>query len=566
MAPIITRATKKRIFRVLFRSAKTSEEAGDMQGDYCVAKMTCEDPVFLLLQQLITKEASSSGAIEKLQSEHTNRQQHIKDLEARLEDIQDQLLSKLKALDAIQENNASLQQEITSLKSTLGHVTGTEAAYCLLPPAPVQFQYNSGSKASITAKPSEKVLYSRFLHSTSAVTLLPRKSSSRMVRFPVSSLVTLDKSLAPNDGSLLLQNQYLPCSSTSSLGSDALGHGQDYIRALFADSRKASPELVEKAGRLHVPPDYYNSSACSAIGNLKIVEVHSAGHYVKIINSSPDKEESIGDYTLQQNCNGHPIAIFKFPPKIRMKAKSSVTVWAVDSRMPHNPPKGYLWKELNKFKPGPDCTTILCNPAGQAVAWYTPINWNKTQTKEGEEEGRPHRTLIQPLIGVHQQQDRWKTRTFDTWKGNASQSCAEEKEPNFILREEKIPPILFPVQNSWCQSPSCFTHPHYSMERHLTMGSDRRNRCSQTRTQPVKSGPDPGNPYTGGSHNIKTTTESGNRKGRIRPTRSAGPNLGGVIYIGSAAPIGSALQKYFAHSSCHFRLLAQASLAPARFP
>ena len=43
------------------------------------------------------------------------------------------------------------------------------------------------------------------------------------------------------------------------------------------------------------------------------------------------------------------------------------------------------------------------------------------------------------------------------------------------------------------------------------------------------------------------------------------PDLGGVIYVGSATPIGSALEKYFAHSSCHFRLLAQASLAPINF-
>lgn len=65
---------------------------------------------------------------------------------------------------------------------------------------------------------------------------------------------------------------------------------------------------------------------CSSVGNLKIVDVHSGGHYVKIVNSSCEKEEGIGDYTLQQNQNGHPLAIYRFPPKIRMKANSSVTV------------------------------------------------------------------------------------------------------------------------------------------------------------------------------------------------------------------------------------------------
>uniref|UniRef100_A0A8D2LEA4 LTD domain-containing protein n=1 Tax=Varanus komodoensis TaxID=61221 RepID=A0A8D2LEA4_VARKO len=479
-------------------------------------------------KRLITQEANSSGAIEKLQSEHTNSQRHIKDLETRLEEIQDHLLSKLKALDAIEEKNASLQHEISSLKSTLGYFKGAEAAHCQLPSAPVQFHCNSESKASLTAKPSEKVLYSWFMQS-SEVSLTPRKSSSRMVRFPVSSLLTLEKSLAPSNSSFL-QKQYVPCSSNSSLGSNALGQGQDYIRALFADSKKAASEPEEKAGRPHVPHEYYNSSASSAVGNLKIVEVHPGGHYVKILNSSADKEEGIGDYTLQQNIYGHPIAIFRFPPKIRMKANSSVTVWAMNSKMPHKPPTDYLWKDMDKFKPGPECTTILCNPGGQAVAWYTPINWN--QKPKEDEGGRIHRTLIQPIIGVHQQRDRWATRTFDKWQGNASQIWAEEKEPDFILREEKRPPSLWPVQNSWCQSPSCCTHPHYSMERCVPMGKEGMSTCSQTRTHPVKSGLD-----LGGSK--KPAAGNCNRKSRIRPTRSSGAKPGGlrILVPGSFLPL-----------------------------
>lgn len=53
---------------------------------------------------------------------------------------------------------------------------------------------------------------------------------------------------------------------------------------------------------------------------------------MKILNSSPDKEESIGDYTLQQNLNGHSVTVFKFPPKVRMKAHSAVTVSTIKRR------------------------------------------------------------------------------------------------------------------------------------------------------------------------------------------------------------------------------------------
>ncbi|XP_020653470.3 lamin tail domain-containing protein 1 isoform X1 [Pogona vitticeps] len=514
----------------------------------------------VLQKELISKEAISSGAIEKLQAEHVNSQQHIKDLEARLEGIQGSLLSKLKALDAIQEKNASLQQEIATLRNTLGCGKGTEVAQCRMPSGSLQFQQTPDSKPSITLKSSEKVLYSRFAQSGSTVTLFPGKSLSKTVKFPIASLLTLDKSSGISNFNLSPQKQYVSSSSTSNTWSDLLGEGQDYVTALFADTKKTGPE-AEKVGRSHLPSEYYNSTASSAVGNLKIVDVHSGGHYVKIVNTSCEKEEGIGDYTLQQNQNGHPLAIYRFPPRIRMKANSSVTVWAMNSNMPHKPPTDYLWKNIDKFKSGPEYTTILCNPGGQAVAWYTPLNRNRKESKEDEEDIRIHRNLMQPIIGVHQQQDRWETRTFDTSQGNTTQLHTEAKEPDFILREEKVPPTLFPVQNAWCQNPSNPTHPHYSVGRYLPQGSGRSQSCGQTRTQPVPPSPDPGVLYTGGSC-VKPATGDGNRKSRVKPTRSVGPNLGGVIYVGSAIPIGSALEKYFAHSSCHFRLLAQASLAP----
>ncbi|XP_053111193.1 lamin tail domain-containing protein 1 isoform X2 [Hemicordylus capensis] len=499
------------------------------------------------LQSLLSKEANRSVAIAKLQSEHINSQQHIKDLETRLEEIQDNLLAKLQALDIIQGKNADLQQEIISLKSSLGNIEGTEAPHCQLPSASLQSQHADESKASISSKSSEKVLYSACTPSTSADAVVPGKPLSRIVRFPAESFVTPEKTLATGSSSFLLSKEHIPGSSYSSLDTDKLGQGQDYIKALFAGSKKTSLEPVGNVGKHHAPDAYLHSTASSAVGNLKIIEVHSDGHYVKILNSSPDKEEGIGDYTLQQNLNGHPVAIFRFPPKIRMKATAAITVWAACSKMPHKPPD-YLWKELEKFKSGPECTTILCNPGGQAVAWYTPINWSQKQTVEEECDESNLKNTRKPLAGVRQLRERSETRIFNTLQTLASQSLAEGKEPDFIMREEKKPPILNPVQSSWCQSPSSPTHPHYSVQRQ----SEGRH----LKNLPKKSDAGPGIQYTEGIRAIKSATGGGSSKSRARLTRSAGPNLGGVIYVGSAAPIGSALQKYFAHSSSNFSLLA----------
>ncbi|KAM3832268.1 lamin tail domain-containing protein 1-like [Vipera latastei] len=446
-----------------------------------------------------------------------------------VKEIQDHLLSKLKAVEAIQEKNTSLQEEITSLKNTLGYIKGlvcnvsyrTEPALYQLPSAPVHFQHISESKTSITAKPSEKVVFSQFTESTSTLTLLRGRASSRTVRFPVSSLVTVNNSLdSPNTISTLPQ-KYLSYSDT--FDNEELGNGQDCMKMLFGDTKKRSGELMEKTGRSRIPAEYYSSSS-SSVGNLKITEVHFSGHYVKIINNSSDKEETIGDYTLQQNIKGHPAAIFKFPPNIRMKPKSCVTVWSMDSKRHHKPPTDYLWKELDRFQSGSECTTILCNPSGQAVAWYTPINWKKKTSKVVEAEGRVSRKSLQAIRRpqTQQQQDQHEARAFDIWQGMPTQSHLIEPEVDFLLREKKMPPILRPPQNSWCRSPSSPTHPHYSLGRTLPPGSKEIHMLSQTRTQEVKSFPNLGSSYLGEGYKIKLATADRNKKSRLKPPRSAG--------------------------------------------
>ncbi|XP_032077789.1 lamin tail domain-containing protein 1 [Thamnophis elegans] len=443
------------------------------------------------------------------------------------EEMQHHLLTKLRAVEAIQETNTSLKEEISSLRNTLGCMKGTESTLYPLPSAPVHFQHISEAKTSITTKPSEKVVFSRFTESTSTVTLLHGRSLSRMVRFPISSLVTVDKSLGETTfgtrHSAMAQKQFLPCSDT--FDEEELGDGQDYMRTLFGDPKQSNNKLMEKTGQSRIPAEYH-SSPSSSVGDLKITEVHFRGHYVKILNDSFDKEESIGDYTLQQNINGQPAAIFKFPPNIRMKPKSCVTVWSMDSNRPHNPPSDYLWKELDRFQSGPDCTTILCHPSGQAVAWYTPINWKRKPLKVMDSGARISRKSMEVVRRAKAQpkQEPWEARAFDTWQALPNQSHLTEPEPDYILREKKMPVIRHPVQNSWCQSPSSPTHPHFTLGRTLPPGSKEIHMLSQTRTQVMNTFPYLDSSYLGEGYKVKLATAYRNKKNRIKPPRSAGPS------------------------------------------
>ncbi|CAM4446818.1 unnamed protein product [Lepidochelys olivacea] len=475
--------------------------------------------VMALQKKLLSEEANNSAFIEKLQSEHRGSQQHIGALEARLEELQELLLAKMKALEAVEEKNLSLQNEISSLKSTFGGEKGTEATHFHLAPNSGHSPVTSNSITDASPQPSENVL--------SPQSLQPASAAPRLAKSTRADPTTQKRVLAQGSTNTESPKWSRSRSRSLSLDTNTLGQGQDYFSSLFTDSKRnvQHPGPLERQGRTPSAAEDYTSSASSAIGNLKIAEVHSGGHFVKILNCSPDKEEGIGEYTLQQNVSGHPVTLFRFPPRIRMKANSTVTVWTADAKVLHKPPSDFLWKEQDRFKTGSECTTILCEPNGQAVAWYTPIHWNRKQGWEEQEDDKYLKSSKKPIMPTKMQRDEWEKEPesviIDTEQEGAVQGQTEERGPVFIKREKKIPATLFPTQNSWCRSPASPTHPHFSLLRPLTMGNDGSSLCRQSRCQSAKPDPAPGTLYAGSSRGRNTATGSFNGKSR-RLTRSAG--------------------------------------------
>nr|XP_032623167.1 lamin tail domain-containing protein 1 isoform X4 [Chelonoidis abingdonii] len=458
--------------------------------------------VMALQKKLLSEEANNSAFIEKLQSEHRGRQQHIGALEARLEELQDLFLAKMKALEAVEEKNISLQNEISLLKSTFGGEKGTEATHFNLAP---NLSYSGHSPVTSTPiidaspQPSENVLSPQSLQPASAATMINGITAApKLAKSARADPTTQKRVLA--QGSTNTESPKWSCSRSSSLSLDTntLGQGQDYFSSLFVDSKKNAqhPRPLERQGRtLSAAEDYISSAARhSAIGNLKIAEVHSGGHFVKILNCSPDKEEGIGEYTLQQNVNGHPVTVFKFPPRIRMKANSTVT----------------------------------------AVVWYTPIHCNRKQGWKEQEDDEYLKSSKKSIIPSKMQREEWKKEPesviIDTEQEGGVQGRTEERGPVFIKREKKIPATLFPTQNSWCRSPASPTHPHFSLLRPLTMGNDGSSLCRQSRCQSAIPDPAPGTLYAGTSRGRNTATRSFNGKSR-RLTRSAGDRKGTLKFL-----------------------------------
>ncbi|XP_061273561.1 lamin tail domain-containing protein 1 isoform X1 [Bos javanicus] len=272
-----------------------------------------------------------------------------------------------------------------------------------------------------------------------------------------------------------------------------IGEGEDYFLSLFGDKRKVVQSFHEKSWKhFSMILEEVGQSRSSAVGDIKIAEVNVKGLFVKLINSSPDKELEIGNHTLQQNVGGQTISLYRFLPGIIMQANSTVTVWTAASEVKHQSPSDFLWKEQNRFQTGPNCTTILCKPNGEAVAWYTPIHWKQAWEKlETDIEfdrcsiisATPQRHMFHwPAVVTtsKEKQDQCK---------RDSSKCQVEQVQAFLKREKEIPPTLFPTRSPWCRSPNVPAHPYCALTKayNTSVTEHSLNRqLRSTRTDPVQ--------------------------------------------------------------------------------
>ncbi|XP_045040197.2 lamin tail domain-containing protein 1 isoform X2 [Desmodus rotundus] len=242
------------------------------------------------------------------------------------------------------------------------------------------------------------------------------------------------------------------------------GEGEDYFLSLFGDSKKLTTHSFHTDRRwkhFSVILEEVGHCRSSAFGDVKITEVK--GLYVKLSNSSIDKELEIGNHILQQNVNGQAVSLYRFPPNIIMRANSTVTVWTAASRATHQPPSDFLWKEENNFSTSPDCTTILCKPNGEAIAWFTPIHWKQAWEKLENDIEFEGCSIASPASQRHM--FHWPKATTTT-QGKHDRSrkdilkCQIEPVPQFLKREKEVPPTLFPSHSPWCSSPNVPAHPY----------------------------------------------------------------------------------------------------------
>nr|XP_020020295.1 lamin tail domain-containing protein 1 [Castor canadensis] len=274
------------------------------------------------------------------------------------------------------------------------------------------------------------------------------------------------------------------------------GEGEDYFLSLFGDSKKLisrSSHVQETCKHFSMILEEVGQSISSSLGDIKIAEVNVMGLFVKLVNSSRDKELDIGGHTLQQNVNGQPVSLYCFVPNTVMQANSMVTVWAAASEGKHQPPSDFVWKEQVKFQSTPDCTTILCKPSGEAVAWYTPIHWKQAWEKLETDIEFDRCSVVTPTFRRHV--FRWTASETTMTKEKQDEpkedptGPQEEQGLQLLKREKEIPPSLFPNRSPWCNSPCAPAHPYSPLIDPHKASCTRSS--SRPRPQPAKPSPAP---------------------------------------------------------------------------
>jgi len=154
--------------------------------------------------------------------------------------------------------------------------------------------------------------------------------------------------------------------------------GRDHFQTLFNQKKEncTSSSLNSLAKSTYtdkIKSNKLSQLMSNATGNLTIIDVNTSS--IKVLNTSKNRAEQLGNCTLQQNINGNLTSVFRFPLRTKLPAGGVCTVWANASQL-HNvlsPPDHFVCKQVRKWNVGPNCTTILCKPNGQAVAWKSHI-------------------------------------------------------------------------------------------------------------------------------------------------------------------------------------------------
>ncbi|KAM4690856.1 lamin [Rhinophrynus dorsalis] len=102
-------------------------------------------------------------------------------------------------------------------------------------------------------------------------------------------------------------------------------------------------------------------------GKVSVEEVDQDGKYVRLKNKS-NEDQSLGNWQIKRQIGEEAPVVYRFPPRLTLKAGQTVTIWAAGAGATNNPPTDLVWKAQSSWGTGDSIRTALLTSSNEEVA------------------------------------------------------------------------------------------------------------------------------------------------------------------------------------------------------
>ncbi|KAM8920889.1 lamin [Pelodytes ibericus] len=102
-------------------------------------------------------------------------------------------------------------------------------------------------------------------------------------------------------------------------------------------------------------------------GKVSVEEVESDGKFVRLKNKSSE-DQSLGGWQIKRQIGDEAPIVYRFPPRLILKAGQVVTIWAAGAGATNSPPSDLVWKGQNSWGTGDSIRTALLTSNNEEVA------------------------------------------------------------------------------------------------------------------------------------------------------------------------------------------------------
>lgn len=130
------------------------------------------------------------------------------------------------------------------------------------------------------------------------------------------------------------------------------------------------PDTAERRGFVHDARSSVDFSVSTFSKDvLKISEANPEAKFIKIFNTSADKEVQMGNWQLK-HVAGDEESTYKFHRTLRIAPQQTITIWSSDAEQTHTPPSNLVMKEQT-WHLADEMKTTLLNAKGNEMASRT---------------------------------------------------------------------------------------------------------------------------------------------------------------------------------------------------